>query len=394
MKHLLQDLLAYTALMILKYQREQLRDVFPSASLLQVLQDLKETANSRNLNLPFSLTEDTLTAFYDYVNIQSTVVNEHIFFVYSVPLVQATEFESYKILPRPLTVNGSIFQLILPDIQRIAIDKERRKYFNMDNIDLDNCFRKGLDLLVCGINQPIISTEDSGSCSVELLTELQLTRCDFRIANIEHEMWIEIQPNNWMCVLPEPEDVWVKCKGIVYRQFFAGSASFLFQSDCTVTTKYVEIIGSRNDLAIGEHVQVQAQKSIDWKEVTRAVAPYMTRKNEPFPRFVHNKDIRVLFERNSISINDVIIHPKINETITYSSTSSKIEQDGEAIKLNSTFSEYASDLRPYVIYAIISLFMCILAFVLNKTFIKVCKLIKQKKKSRNECYDGDDDIEL
>lgn len=168
----------------------------------------------------------------------------------------------------------------------------------MDYYELGNCNRRDYHPMVCKLNQPIISTEDSGSCSVELLTELHLANCDYRIMNIRHEMWLELQPNFWSFIFPTAEEV--RCESVVDNQLIIGSGTLFVQAKCSISTKHVRILGSEKYEPIREKVQVRAQNSIVWKDIVDAVSHQIT--NQSF------------FFRNSLTVKTFVVYlSKLNE---------------------------------------------------------------------------------
>lgn len=93
LKHLLQDLLAYANIIVQRYQQEQHNlygRLVSGTLLLGSLQNLKESVRYKKLDLPFNPNNKPEATFYEYVDIQSAVIDKHLFFVYILPLVGET----------------------------------------------------------------------------------------------------------------------------------------------------------------------------------------------------------------------------------------------------------------------------------------------------------------
>lgn len=177
----------------------------------------------------------------------SKIVNQQFFIVYYVPSVEPAQFNSYQLQPYPINIEGSLYQIIVPEIQRVALNKHLKKYFNMDDMNSDKCYDNGNYTLLCEINQPIISTVDSGSCAVELLTKLQLTHCNLRVMSVYHEIWFQLQTNSWLFVFPTAEEVSVYCESGTDNRLVIGTGLLSVQSMCSIRTEHVHILASGKD---------------------------------------------------------------------------------------------------------------------------------------------------
>lgn len=380
-KQFLQDLLSYTATTFTNYKVNQkiVYDILLSGKVLSLttlqreLRELKDVLNAKKLDLPFNTNDELSTTFYKYVNIQSTLMNRQLFFVYILPIVEPTQFESYKLQPYPRKIEGSMFQLVIPEIRRIALNKQDKKYFNMDYIDLENCYKGENYILLCELNQPIISTENSGSCVVELLTDREVTHCDFRVMNFDHEIWFELQEgNSWLFVFPDASQVSIYCNGLVDQRFVTGVGILSILSTCHIKTEYVEFLAYEKDVRMKEKVNLAAESTIDWKDIIREIN-IMKRNITRYsvPKFI-NKDSVKLLEIFSTNIYEIAVDTKDYEKFatTNKSDSEKKTDTTEPLKANILNNKYNFEL--HIISAIISIVMSVIALIIGKLLSHFC----------------------
>lgn len=102
----------------------------------------------------------------------------------SLPLLSNNKFQLFHLYGYPKKTKNNLYQIIIPDIGYLAMDEAKENYIIISENELQKCYNKGNNSLICALSEPIISLTNSGSCSVCLLTKASLTSdCDLRVMN-------------------------------------------------------------------------------------------------------------------------------------------------------------------------------------------------------------------
>lgn len=389
-KHLLQDLLSYSTTTFLDYKVNQQNiydalatgNILSSTSLLSELDKLRDTVYHKKLDLPLSH-DELSTKFYQYVNIQSMIMNKTLFFVYMLPLVEPTEFQLYQLQPYPRRIEESIFELVLPDITRIALNKQQKRYFDMDTVDLKNCYISANYVKLCELSIPTLSTENSGSCTVELLTKSEIPNCKFRMMALYQEIWFSlILQNSWLFVFPRAIEISITCNGVTDQRFMKGAGTLSISSNCHVNSEHIDIIAYAKEIRSVERVFLSAEMTIDWKEIIQAIK--LMKRNitrNTLPKFIKKNSIKLL-RSASTSIEEFVLK---NETII------KIENEHRQNQNIKRGNVEISSLLFYGINATISLIISAIFLVItllcnhckrkNRAVVRHVKYVRERKSS-------------
>ncbi len=206
-KSILQDVCCASTLLLIQFQQIidlKMDNILPHKSLSNSLQQLHEQLSYNNEKLPFLIDNDTIRKFYNLVDIQCSFSEEKIFVQYLLPIMQEQKFTIYHMTPAPRLIENNIFELIIPDVEYVALDAEKQKYMSINENYLATCKISTSNSRICKLTQAIQYTHNSGACSVRILTAQELsTTCDYRIANLTHELWVQLQElNSWLFVFP------------------------------------------------------------------------------------------------------------------------------------------------------------------------------------------------
>ncbi|KAG4069129.1 hypothetical protein HA402_009058 [Bradysia odoriphaga] len=315
MNALLQDLMSYSTITFLKYKVNQKNiydalvtgKVLSTTLLLRELSKLQENVHTKKLDLPLS-TDELSTKFYQHVSTKSFMLNKTVFFVYMLPLVEPTEFQSYQLQPYPRHIEESFFQLVLPDITRVALNKQQKRYFDMNTIDVRSCYNIENYVQLCELRTPVSSTENSGSCTVELLTQREVSNCKFRVMTLDHEIWFKLlKRNSWMFVLPRAIEISINCNGFTDQRFVKGAGILSVISTCFIRSDHLDIMAYAQDFQHKESVITSAEATINWSVIIHTIK--VMNRNVTFntlPKFI-SKDSYQLLQSASTSIDEVFI---------------------------------------------------------------------------------------
>lgn len=153
--------------------------------------------------------------------------------------MQTQRFNLYHLTAYPRKVSDSIHQIFLPEIRYVAIDADTKTKFIHFDMVINTCKVNGLKKRSCKLTQPIQSLYNSASCSVHLLTNLQLPNsCNYRLANITQELWFELEEkNSWLFIFPTNTSLTLACNNDIQKQFIVGAGVIRIEPYCSVFTE-------------------------------------------------------------------------------------------------------------------------------------------------------------
>lgn len=274
-----QDMMTFIILLLISFQAKQKHFlealslgtkganspiIIPPEVFFKELSLIRTALSGQGIDLPISLTKDTLSLFYQITSPRSRLIHNQLIISLTIPLTDMEEYNLFKVTSFPHRLPNNLYHFIIPQHEYVAISRYRQKYISFTNQELANCHTIYLttnqSLLTCMQLTPVMDiTVDRDNCEITLLTK-DSKNCNIRIANISSEIWLKLrQSNSWIYVLPSTQMVHIGCKGQpVYNNLLSGTGILTIHEDCNIKT---------------DKILIQAFK-IYQKEVFKEIQPY------------------------------------------------------------------------------------------------------------------------
>lgn len=278
-KSILQDLISTSTMLLIELQEAihlEESHLLPPTILVEKLNELQLHLRIDNLAIPFPINNDTVSEFYKLSTVHIFNKDNIIIVSYALPIVELRSFTLHYLTAYPRKVKSTIFQLLLPDLEYVAIDLRSHTYMHIYEDHLSLCTLTSANTRICKLTEPIQSTHNTESCSVLLLTDAQLPRaCNFRMTNLTHELWLQLnQLNSWLFVFPQNLKLSVNCQNkLPQTQFIIGAGILRLPQHCSAITEYIEIkaLEEVNTATTYAQVESNAQTDIHWTTLANII---------------------------------------------------------------------------------------------------------------------------
>lgn len=223
--------------------------IIPPEVLYKELQKIRTRFSGKSIDLPFVLSKDTISLFYQISSPRARIINNQLMIALQIPLTESEIYQLYKVSSFPYLMPNNLYSFIVPSHEYVAVSRYSQKYISFTSQELTNCHTTYLDnnqtLLTCMLLSPIVDiTSDTPVCEISLLTQdLPTSNCDVRIAAIFAEMFIKVrQDNTWIYVLPEKQMLHIDCSDKpIYTQLLQGTGILTINEDCNIKTDKIFI---------------------------------------------------------------------------------------------------------------------------------------------------------
>lgn len=259
-----QGLLMFVMLLITSFKEKQMKFlealslgtkggnspiIIPPNVFYRELSAIRNALSGRAIDLPLTLSKETLPLFYQIASPRSSLRNNQLIIVLTIPLTDMEQYNLYKVTSFPFHMHDNIYQFIVPTHEYIAISRYSQRYVAFTNQELANCHSTFLptnqSILTCMELKPIMDVSPSrDDCEITLLTkDLISQNCDIRVANVTSEIWIKIREHNsWIYVLPSNTMVRIDCLGSdIQNLLINGTGILSIHEDCNIKTDNILI---------------------------------------------------------------------------------------------------------------------------------------------------------
>lgn len=218
--------------------------------------------------------------------------------------MQSQDFSLFSLHGYPRKLEGGMYELLLPDVNQIAVHQDFKHYIMMDDHDLQQCHRKKDNTLLCQTTEPTLSTENSGSCAIDLLTAQDVSHnCDYRLTQINIEFWLQLQlTNSWIFVFQNPRQLTIDCNGDVDIKYLDGSGTLSIKPGCSVKTESVNIVASsRMTHQASTNVPIVSKTKNNWTNSLKdvSVALFDIIQGTFLPKIIDKSEIKTLHEHST-----------------------------------------------------------------------------------------------
>lgn len=195
--------------------------------------------------LPMPLTLQNLPKFYEITTVEREIVNDTFVCRFSVPLVDASAFDLYKVISVPYR-NGTDtkYSYVVPRDEYIALDASNATYLTWTASDLKRCHRLNGTSLIGYLNSPINVAANSMGCEINLFLRRNFSRnCEIHREKTVDEFWVKLeQPNTYLYALPNVMPVVIQCPQSNTSLYLQDTGIITLKSGCRIKTSRIELI--------------------------------------------------------------------------------------------------------------------------------------------------------
>lgn len=178
-KSLLNDLLNYLTLSIMKFSNNQKiflssislgpnnmnnPTLIPPKLFFDQLKKIQSIISTQELDLPLPLTNSNLATFYQLSKAESRIYNNNLIVCFTLPLISTQTYSLFKSTSFPYKIQNNLFSYIIPHHEYVALDSVKDKYIPITNSELENCLQVSNSYLICKETFPIMSAINTKIC--------------------------------------------------------------------------------------------------------------------------------------------------------------------------------------------------------------------------------------
>jgi hypothetical protein len=169
----------------------------------------------KGTTLPIPLSKDSAHQLIRLCELQVYIKQGILGYVALVPLVNRGDFNIYKLIPVPVSLDRTKFMYIDTGRSLLWIDQARQYYFLSDESGMENCKTLNALLHVCKQVQPLLSSHLHDNCLVKMLQPRGSVppMCERRIVELSNPIWTQLENNEWIYIVPTSETITILCSG-------------------------------------------------------------------------------------------------------------------------------------------------------------------------------------
>lgn len=187
------------------------------------LQKIKSKLQMTKLPLEIQQTLD----YYSIINIKSYIRNKQIVFILEIPLVEAYDYDYYKLYPLPI-YNNLNFHVIIPKTNYLILNEKR--YSLIQNL----CKEINKMLFLCN-EETTLSIHDQSPCEVKLITiNNNINECTQINIHLSKTKIQKIYKNKWIVVTFKNIIIKTKCNNNEEKMVLSGTYIITVIKNCEV----------------------------------------------------------------------------------------------------------------------------------------------------------------
>ena len=214
-------------------------DLVDPSNLENILNEIK-THLTFDLHSPVEPDVTNLFLYYTKLKVHITEINEQLCSNHNSHFNQQSIYNLYKISTFPINIKETnSFMSIIPEVEYMLIDQDRRKYALANAEELKKC--TSFKNLVCQLTLPIYNVK-IGSCMLDLfLKESQQQNipdsCEALIGNTKRETFINLRNDLWLFTVPKKTVGTLSCYNNTEKIDPSYRTEILLQDVGTITIK-------------------------------------------------------------------------------------------------------------------------------------------------------------
>ena len=188
--------------------------------------------------LPITINELTplseVAKYYTLLKMHTQCDDGILYFSISVPLVENTKYNIFKLLPFPQasSVNRDLLLYIKPSFSYLLINQETTKYAFLDN--LAQCLSITDIYHLCYL--PIVNHNIDSPCEVQLYLTDRFTKCNVSTFFGRLDVWEPIRPNTWLFSTERHTSIRIYCNESVHQYSLPPTGLLQLPSTCFAQT--------------------------------------------------------------------------------------------------------------------------------------------------------------
>lgn len=248
--------------------------IFTVEMLRNEIVEIEHFLIQSNKRLPFNISSSSTQFIYNFFTSKCLITDKQLYIVYSLPIVDNESFTLFHFTSFPRRLDGFLFQILFLDTLYLAVDFHKDKFLSIDKKELQRCNYTSQNNLLCGSFQAITSMDDSSSCAVDIIRGRKIDKkCNFNVANITQELWIELEEtNSWLICFPHKKEVTIVCSNERDTREISGCTILRLDPYCSVRSIQVEIVATGEKRAVQyKKKSIPRQTAIDWSSIVNFI---------------------------------------------------------------------------------------------------------------------------
>lgn len=181
--------------------------------------------------LPIDVEKDNIYEIFDMITIKSTVVNDKLLMILSLPIINEISYDLFRTVPIPTQHMKEVI-IIQPSTEYILVNKAASQFIPITSTEYTKCLRKPNNQLICTPTSPIYLNKHH-KCEFCLFNKIDIDdleiHCEFNIRKIQRRNYfIKLDAPNYyyvfviypitirfICAGREPEEMLISEHGIL-----------------------------------------------------------------------------------------------------------------------------------------------------------------------------------
>lgn len=181
--------------------------------------------------LPIDIEKDNIYEIFDMITIKSTVINNKLLMILSIPIINEISYDLFRTVPIPTQHMKEVI-IIQPSTEYILVNKAASHFIPITSTEYTNCLKKPDNYLICSPTSPIYLNKHY-KCEFCLFSEIDIDdleiHCEFNIRKIQRKNYfIKLDAPNYyyvfaiypitirfICAGREPEEMLISENGIL-----------------------------------------------------------------------------------------------------------------------------------------------------------------------------------
>ena len=162
--------------------------------------------------LPLEITQEAIPDFIKLSEVTIFHKDKYLVFVIKIPLVYSNEFTVYNIIPLPMEYDSKSLVLIEPEIEILAISRDKENFFGLTNRQWETC-EELKTYTLCKNSQSIHYRIRTNLCEIALLLNPQNfpNNCKIKFVTSNVVIWNQLSYSNSWLFYTLPEMITVDC---------------------------------------------------------------------------------------------------------------------------------------------------------------------------------------
>lgn len=258
--------------------------------------------------LPIDVEKDNIYEIFDMITIKSTVVNDKLLMIISLPIINEISYDLFKTVPIPTQHMKEVI-IIQPSTEYILVNKAASHFIPITSTEYANCLKKPNNHLICSPTSPIYLNKHY-KCEFCLFNEIDFDdleiHCEFNIRKIQRKNYfIKLDaPNYYYVFAISPITIRFICAGREPEEMLISEHGILLIDDHCILKTDSLLIEAKYTVGNKDSIQLESPRLniSDLAKLSYVVAYNSNRTNN----IEQDKGDVTLLENFSVETNELI----------------------------------------------------------------------------------------